>query len=436
MGVVDNLTLKYAQNSMKKSLYNSLNIDILYDEYKKVPNSNKKYMLYVHIPFCHTFCPYCSFHKFAYNEEVAIKYFSSLREEMKQIKASGYDFHSLYVGGGTTLINEDELLKTLILAKKLFNINEISCETDPNHIIPEQLKRFCGIIDRLSVGVQSFDDQILRKVARYDKFGSSEVLKDKLSKVIGILPVFSLDLIFNFPFQTKEMLLNDISTAKAISPEQITMYPLMKSNLTREKIAASLGDSNKDMQMEFYNIICEELKDYYQNNAWSFSKFKTNLKDEYVGNNHEYLGVGSGAFSFLNGELIINAFNLDEYNLKIASKQSATIAKCTFTKKERLKYLFLTELFDGGINIDEFNAANHVNLHQNLFLELNLLKLVNAIKIVGNRIETTFFGRYICLDLMKEFYIGMDFIRAIFRDDNKIKATKIIRVMSEINNQI
>lgn len=436
--IVENFAVNYAHNSIQRSLYNEFNIDILTTTYTKTPKKDKKYMLYAHVPFCHTFCPYCSFHKYHYEQELAKIYFENLREEMRQVKEAGFDFDSLYVGGGTTLINEPELEKTLKLAKELFSIDEISAESDPNHISPESLARFDGLIDRLSVGVQSFDDETLKRVGRYEKFGSAKEVKRKLELALGRIPVISLDLIFNLPNQTKEQLINDINTAKSISPQQITFYPLMKSELTRENIARSLGVSNVDNEREFYEIITEEFSksNYKQSNAWAFSNEKSaDLRDEYVGSNLEYLGVGSGAFSFLNGELVINAFNLLEYGKRIKNKQSPVIAKCDFSKKERLKYTFLTRLFDGGVDIKRYNDENSTNINKALFMELSLLKLVNAIYEENGIIKPTFFGKYICIVLMRDFYAGMDKVRAIFKDDAKIKRSKVLRIMSENTEQ-
>ena len=62
------------------------------------------HILYAHIPFCHTLCSYCTFHRFLFKEHVARAYFVNLRKEMDYVKALGYDFHSMYVGGGTTTI--------------------------------------------------------------------------------------------------------------------------------------------------------------------------------------------------------------------------------------------------------------------------------------------------------------------------------------------
>lgn len=429
LSIVQNLALKYAKYSLNRSLKTQLNLDILAHSTTKIPDPKMSYMLYAHIPFCHTFCPYCSFHKYAYDKNIAKEYFNNLRQEMKQIHTLGYKFNSMYVGGGTTLIDEDELIKTLELAKKLFNIDEISCESDPSHIEPANLKRFKGLIDRISIGVQSFNDDILKRVGRYEKFGSSTNLVKKLKDAVNILPVTSIDLIFNFPNQTKDMLLNDINLAKSIEAQQITFYPLMKSNLTKAKIASSLGNSYKDNEYEFYSIIEENFKDYHKNNAWSYAKEKTSLNDEYVSSNHEYLGIGSGGFSFLGGELFVNAFNLQKYNEKIQNGKSSIIARCEFNLKERIKYLFLTEIFSGFIDIDKFNQTNNTNLLKTLNLELKLLDIIGAIEIQNNSIKSTQFGRYLWLSLMKEFYTGMDKVRAIFKDDAKLKNSSKINIM-------
>lgn len=431
MTFIQNLALKYSHTMMQKSLSKGFNVELLKEPQSKIPKKEKSYMLYAHIPFCHTFCPYCSFHKYYYDENLAKEYFENLRKEIRLIKESGFDFDSMYVGGGTTLINEEELLKTLELCKKLFNIKEISCESDPNHINPDKLTMFKGVIDRLSCGIQSFDDETLKKVARYNKFGSSKELQEKISKALGILPIFSIDLIFNLPGQNEKQLLNDLNIAKKLAPQQITTYPLMKSNLTQESIAKALGVDIKDNELAFYKIICDFFKDYQQNNGWSFSPLKNKLNDEYVSSHHEYLGVGSGAFSFLDGELLINAFNLNDYAKLIKKKQNANIARAKFSHKEIIKYVFLTEIFAGKIEIDRFNKTLNCNLEKELFIELLGLKMSKAIKQEDSTLISTEFGKYLFVVLMKDFYTGMDLVRAVFRDGARLKNKNHIDIMRE-----
>ena len=429
MNFIQKLALNYSHTTMMNALDKSFKVHLQPKE--KLFNPEKKYMLYAHIPFCHTFCPYCSFHKYYYDEDLARVYFKSLRKEIELIKAKGFDFSTMVMGGGTTLINEGELLKTLELCKKLFNIKEISCETDPNHIEPQKLSLFKGVIDRLSCGIQSFDDDILKKISRYQKFGSSKELQEKLEKAIGVLPIFSLDLIFNFPSQSKEQLLSDLQIAKELRPQQITTYPLMKSNLTKENISKSLGVSFKDNEFAFYQIICEFFKDYEKNNVWSFSLEKNSLNDEYVSSHHEYLGVGSGAFSFLNNELLINAFNLNDYTKLIEEKGDANIAKANFKRKDILKYIFLTEMFSGELNLAHFNKEFSCRIEKELFVELLGLKMANAVVQENGVLKCTDFGRYLFVVLMKDFYTGMDIVRAVFRDDARLKNKDFIDIMKE-----
>lgn len=415
MNFLQNLALKYSQDFLNKELKAKFKFK---EKTKlKTANKDKKYMLYIHVPFCHTFCPYCSFHKFAYDEKLCKEYFDILRIELKQLKDLGYDFNTLYVGGGTTLINEAELSTTLRLCKELFSIEEISCESDPNHIKPEALKDFKGLIDRLSCGVQSFDNDILRKVNRLEKFGNQKILLDKLEKAKDILPTFSIDLIFNFPLQSEAMLLKDIELAKQIAPSQITFYPLMKSNITKQAIAAKLGRSNVDNEYEFYKIICSSLSDYEQNNSWSFSKARTSFNDEYVSTHHEYIGAGSGAFSFTDNKLLVNSFDLNEYKQQILNKQNEKHSYIEFSNEDVINYVFLTEIFKDNLDIKRFNKNYNCNLERFLGYKLKSLKLLNAFEIKDKVIKNTFFGKYLALVWMKNFYINMDLVRAYFRKE-------------------
>lgn len=413
--VIQNISANIAEKIIRNSMSDYLQIENIDDEVKRKVDKNKKYLLYIHIPFCHTFCPFCSFHKFIYNENAATKYFAVLREELRKVHDEGFEFDSLYVGGGTTLINEKELITTLELIKELFDINEISCESDPNHLNPDSLKQFSGLIDRLSIGVQSFDDTILKKVHRYEKFGSGKEVEKKLKAMGDFLPNTNIDLIFNFPEQTKQSLRRDLQIAKEVGVSQITTYPLMNSGLTEHSMQLAFGAQHNNKEYDFYKIIREEFSEYELNNAWSFSKHHTNFNDEYVGSHDEYVGVGSGAFSFLNGHLYINAFDLKTYSELVAKRPHAIIAQSTFGKKEQIKYHFLTALFNGKINIKTFNEAFETDMKKSFAKELFALKQVGAIKIVDDMLVNTPFGDYLAVCMMKSFYSGMDKVRALFR---------------------
>ena len=122
----------------------------------------------------------------------------------------GYRFTSLYIGGGTPTILIDELCETIDLARELFPIGEVSCETNPNHLTPEIIEKLEGRVQRLSVGVQSFDNELLREMGRYQKFGSGEQIQEKIRQAAPHFPSLNVDMIYNFPNQTEEILRRDL----------------------------------------------------------------------------------------------------------------------------------------------------------------------------------------------------------------------------------
>ena len=141
------------------------------------------------------------------------RYYHALREEMRMVADLGYDFTSMYLGGGTPTILLDELCETIDLARELFSIREVSCETSPNHLGDEMVEKLHDRVQRMSVGVQSFDDMLLDQMDRYTKYGCGTELFEAVCCVAGKFHSVNVDMIFNFPSQTEEMLHRDIDAA-------------------------------------------------------------------------------------------------------------------------------------------------------------------------------------------------------------------------------
>ena len=139
------------------------------------PNAGQRYMLYAHIPFCERLCLVLQLQIVSrFPRSARCRIFKNLRAELMMVKELGYDFDSLYIGGGTPTIMIDELCDFIDLAKREFSIKEVSCETNPNHLIPSYLDKLQGRVDRLSVGVQSFDNGLLKQMDRYDNTARRE----------------------------------------------------------------------------------------------------------------------------------------------------------------------------------------------------------------------------------------------------------------------
>ncbi|MEG0503568.1 MAG: radical SAM protein, partial [Raoultibacter sp.] len=167
------------------------------DKFVPAPKPGQAYMLYMHVPFCERLCPYCSFNRFPFDEGRAVPYFENMRKEMLMLKDLGYDFESLYIGGGTPTVMIDELCDTIDLAKETFSIEEVSSETNPNHLIPSYLDKLQGRVQRLSVGVQSFDDGLLKQMDRYDKYGSGDEIFERIKEASPYFTSLNVDMIFN-----------------------------------------------------------------------------------------------------------------------------------------------------------------------------------------------------------------------------------------------
>jgi coproporphyrinogen III oxidase-like Fe-S oxidoreductase len=189
-------------------------------------------------------------------------------------KKLGYDFQALYVGGGTPTVLIDELEETIHLIKENYHISEISVETNPNHLTSQNIERLKNIgVNRLSVGVQTFDNSILKALERYHKYGSGEEIADRLKYTQGSFDTLNIDMIFNFPTQTMKILENDLSTLIRLGVDQITYYPLMVSTYTKDVMSKKLGIVNYEKGNQLYFKITEMLSAHYKaGTAWCFSK--------------------------------------------------------------------------------------------------------------------------------------------------------------------
>ena len=119
--------------------------------------------------------------------------------------------------------------KSLQRARETFSIGEVSSETNPNHLIPSYLDKLKGRVQRLSVGVQSFDEGLLKQMDRYDKYGSGDEIVARIQEASPYFVSMNADMIFNFPAQTEDILINDIERVIESGASQTTFYPLMDS---------------------------------------------------------------------------------------------------------------------------------------------------------------------------------------------------------------
>ena len=374
--------------------------------------------LYIHIPFCAQLCPYCSFHRFVYDEGRARQYFKSLKKEIMMYHDLGFRFRGVYIGGGTPTILMDELSEVLSLVQRLFSPREISIETNPDRLDRDTLSSLAESgVKRVSVGVQSFNDDILKSIGRYEKYGSSSTLQERLLRAKGYVDTLNVDMIYNFPIQTEAMFAQDLAVLKDIRPDQITFYPLMVSDATRGKMEHLMGRVSYKQEKMFYRMITTYLEGLYQpSSAWCFSRKDTSMIDEYIVVSKEYVGVGSGAFGLVNGAIYANTFSLERYSKLLAEGMLPLSAKKVFSKKEMARYAFLMELFGLSLDVGAFTRKFGSHLFVVLALECLFFLGIGGIRIHPGRIELTRRGQYYWVTMMREFFTGVDNFRDLSRE--------------------
>ncbi|MEO5959381.1 MAG: coproporphyrinogen III oxidase family protein, partial [Opitutaceae bacterium] len=309
--------------------------------------------LYVHIPFCTALCPFCSFHRVQHCSGQARRYFAALRKEIGLYHAAGYQFSGVYFGGGTPTVEPEELIDTIAMVRMLFPVKEISVETSPRDLQPmllEELRR--GGVTRLSVGVQSFDDQLLREMGRYEKYGSGEEIAGHIRGAAGWFPTLNVDLIFNQPHQTPASLERDLEIFRTLGANQISCYPLMTSPTVLRRMASEMGVPDRRRLREFHRAIQRRLApDFAPTSAWCFTR-QGHGSDEYIATAENYVGVGSGAFSYLDGTLFATTFSLPAYEQRIAQGQTGIVTSHAWSENDRMRYALLVRMFGLGLDRD------------------------------------------------------------------------------------
>ncbi len=376
------------------------------------PGKPRPRLLYIHVPFCERLCPYCSFNRVAFTEDLCRAYFRALRKEITLYRELGYDFGAIYVGGGTPTVLIDELEETITLARTSFHIRELSVETNPNHLTEDRLTvlQRAGV-NRLSVGVQSFDDGLLRKMDRYDKYGSGAEIAGRLRQTLGRFGTLNADMIFNFPTQTSAMLDRDLDTLQEIGIDQVTWYPLMVSDSTRQKVMETLGRVDDRQEERFYHQIVGRLVPAYRfSSAWCFSR-KQAMIDEYIVDYDEYAGLGSGSIGYLNGTCYANTFDIRGYIAQLDRGELPLAASRIFSVRDQIRYDFLMKLFGTRLNTAALRKKYEGKFLRLLWPDLLAFSLIGALSWRAPDIVLTKRGRYAWVILMREFFTAVNNFR-------------------------
>ena len=392
------------------------------------PVPGQRYMLYMHVPFCERLCPYCSFNRFPFSEERARPYFENMRREMMMLKELGYDFESLYVGGGTPTIMIDELCETLDAARQHFNIREVAVETNPNHLTKPYLEKMKGRVQRLSVGVQSFDDGLLKQMDRYRKYGSGAEILERIGEAAPCFDSLNVDMIFNFPSQTEDILFADLEKVATCGAHQTTFSPLYASNGTIEKMAARLGAMDYGRERRFYEIVDGVLAGgsqplFHRSTLWTFTRNERRDAagsapahperiEEYQTNYVDYPAIGSGSITHLGNALYVNTFSISEYNEAIAEGRMSIMGKSVMSATSLMRYRFLLDLYKLRLDKRAFERDFGTTVDRGLPIEMAFMRANRAFECDDDcQLTLTPRGRYLVVVMYRQFLSAMNNLR-------------------------
>jgi coproporphyrinogen III oxidase-like Fe-S oxidoreductase len=381
------------------------------------PPSDGRAFLYVHVPFCVVLCPFCSFHRVAYREGKAARYFAALRREILAYRDAGFRFTGVYVGGGTPTVAIGELAETLALIRESFPVREVSVETNPSDLTEPVLDTLVKAgVDRSSVGVQSFDDGLLREMERYEKYGSRAQILEHLERARGRFTTLNVDMIFNLPHQTPAILEADLDTVLGSAANQVSFYPLMTTDSVRRKMTARMGRLDRRRVRDYYFRILGRLRDgFTPSSAWCFSRGRGAGVDEYIADSDDYVGVGSGAFSYVNGVMYSTTFSLNAYHELISAGRPAITRSRRLATRERHRYEMLLRLF--GLRMDREWMRRRFGpwYEASMALELAALGLSGAVRRDARGYALTEQGMYLWVLQMAAFFESVNVFREKMR---------------------
>jgi coproporphyrinogen III oxidase-like Fe-S oxidoreductase len=370
---------------------------------------NGRPSLYIHIPFCRSLCPFCCFNRYLFDEEKARRYFVSLKHELDIYIRKGFQFSDFYFGGGTPTVLMDELTSFIDYLGQNFAVGQISLETTPRELNPENIVALKQAgINRLSIGVQSFDPDVLKNMGR--PF-SPEDAREKLLMAEGQFDTLNSDFVFNFPAQTVKQFEADVALFKELGIDQATFYPLMASPHKKDAMERKFNRIDTSREKDFYDVIIRELyrQGYRASTAWCFSRGERMI-DEYIVEDDDYIGIGSGSVSIVNGSFYVNSFSLEKYEEYIEKGRLPIVGWRPLSVSEQMRYYMLTKFFGGTLDKNKFRSRFGGDIERKLWKEMQFFRLFGLVEDKED-ITVTERGMYPVSVMMREFFAALNGLR-------------------------
>lgn len=320
---------------------------------------NKPTSLYIHIPFCETICDYCDFAKLQYFRKFAIDYLKALKQEIASYQIG--ELKTIYVGGGTPTALEDDLFLELLEIIKPYTkgVKEFTIEANPESLSEEKIqiiKRYG--VNRVSVGVQSTNDEVLKYINRKHTF-------EDVKKAVQLLHDsdihnINVDLILGLPHASEKLLLEDLNNILSLDICHVSCYSL---TIHPHTVLYSKGykELDGDTMRHYYDVVQKVLLregfNHYEISNWA-KEGRESLHNLTYWRNEQYYGVGLGASGYIDGVRYKNTINLTKY-----LRGNYVEEKEIVTKKDKFTYEIMLKLRTRyGLDLDKITREYGINL--------------------------------------------------------------------------
>lgn len=373
---------------------------------------------YIHIPFCEHICFYCDFNKVFLEGQPVDEYVEMLLREMQLTMAQtpNEKIETIYVGGGTpTTLNEKQLDRLLTGMKEIlpFQIgNEFTFEANPGDLSVDKLKVLHDHgVNRLSMGVQSFNDDLLKKIGRIHK------VKDVYQSIANARQVgfenISIDLIYRLPGQTEADFNNSLVKALELELPHYSTYSLILENKTifynlmrQGKLPLPTEDEEANMYQMAIDLMAEKGRKQYEISNYALPGYESQHNLIYW-KNEKYYGFGAGAHGYLGGHRYQNNGPIQQYleplrenRLPILRTQQLSIEE----KIEEEMFLGLRKL--EGVSIQHFFDKFQVTVFEVYQEVIDSLVADGLLEVTPDKIRLTEKGKFLGNEVFQAFLLS------------------------------
>ena len=322
--------------------------------------------VYIHIPFCKQKCIYCDFISYANKAELQEKYVQALIKEIREWKKQNkhIKIDTIYIGGGTPSYLESKNIVKILeeLKEKIIPESQITIEVNPGTVTTQKLEDYKNAgINRLSIGLQSTKDNLLKLIGRIHNF--EEFLNTyKQARKVGFENI-NVDLMIGLPTQTIQDIKESLETIVELNPEHISVYSLIVEEGTPIDNLIENGNlklPNEEIERNMYWYVKNflEIQGFNHYEISNFSKLGyESIHNNNCWNQREYKGFGVAAHSYIDKLRFSNIEDLEQYIKNIENndfEKNITIQEKLTETQEKKEYMLLGLRKIEGVSIQEF----------------------------------------------------------------------------------